>query len=68
MYYTSENKNDLIDYNNEVTEKEGYKSTTVKWSSVVEHQNGIDYAIKKHDKYLCDLETLEELTSDWFTE
>lgn len=62
MYYVSQNKQDLIDYNDLVVEKEGYdKVYTKSWANIIEHQNGITYAILAHPKYPTELDTIESL-------
>ena len=68
MYYTSQNRNELVAYNESVNSGEGYSGTTTTWANVIEHPNGADYAILKHPKYDAELTELETLTSDWFPE
>ena len=67
MYYISDNKADLIAYNNLVKVGEHYDgTTTTDWANVIEHPNGLQFAILKHDKYQTDLNTVDALSSDWF--
>lgn len=68
MYYTSQNREELIAYNEAVNSGEGYNGTTTTWAVIIEHPNGVDYAILKHKKYEAELTELETLTSDWFPE
>jgi hypothetical protein len=68
MYYTSQNRSELVAYNEAVNTGEGYNGTTTTWAEVIEHPNGADYAILKHPKYDAELTELETLTSDWFPE
>ena len=67
MYYVSDNKADLIAYNNLVKVGEHYDgTTTTDWAKVIEHPNGLQFAILKHHKYQTDLQTVDALSSDWF--
>ena len=68
MYYTSQNRSELVAYNKAVNSGEGYSGTTTQWAEIIEHPNGTDYAILKHKKYEAELTELETLTSDWFPE
>jgi len=68
MYYTSQNRSELVAYNEAVNSGEGYNGTTTTWAEVIDHPNGADYAILKHPKYDAELTELETLTSDWFPE
>ena len=68
MYYTSQNRSELVAYNEAVNTGEGYNGTTTTWAEVIDHPNGADYAILKHPKYDAELTELETLTSDWFPE
>lgn len=68
MYYTSQNRSELVAYNEAVNSGEGYSGTTTTWAKIIEHPNGADYAILKHKKYEAELTELETLTSDWFPE
>jgi hypothetical protein len=66
MYYVSTNKHDLDSYNEHVSNGEGYNGMTTHWSNVIEHPNGTDFAIKKHEKYDAELTLVESLGDDWF--
>ena len=69
MYYISDNKSDLEAYNNLVSQGEKYDGqTTVKWANVIEHKDGGLFAILKNDKYEADLQTVETLSNDWFSQ
>jgi hypothetical protein len=67
MYYTSQNKEELVAYNTLVVEGEGYDGIyTTDWASITEHPSGTDYAILKHPKYDAALTLVESLSNDWF--
>lgn len=67
MYYISDNKADLEAYDNLVVVGEGYDgTTTTDWANVIEHPNGLQFAILKHEKYQTDLQELVALSEDWF--
>lgn len=66
MYYTSQDKSELVAYNELVTAGQNYSGVTTQWAEIIEHPNGADYAILKHPKYDAELTELETLTSDWF--
>ena len=66
MYYTSQNKEELVAYNEAVNNGEGYSGTTTKWAEIIEHPNGVDCAILKHENYTASISTLSSLSSDWF--
>lgn len=68
MYYTSQNTDELVTYNESVNSAEGYSGTTTTWANIIEHPNGVDFAIKKHPKYDTELTLVESLTDDWFPE
>ena len=52
MYYTSQDKETLDDYNAKVVTGENYDgTTTVLWANVVEHHEGGQFAILKHSGY-----------------
>ena len=65
-YYTSTTKADLEAYNTSVTTGEGYSGTTTQWATIVEHPNGQDFAILKHDSYTSELTEEEALGAEWF--
>lgn len=68
-YYTSTTRSELEAYNTLVVEGEGYDGVyTTDWASIIEHPNGTDYAILKHDNYEADLTIEESLGSDWYPE
>ena len=66
MYYTSQNRSELVAYNEAVNSGEGYNGTTTQWADIIEHPNGIDFAILKHDNYEADLTIEETLGTEWF--
>ena len=69
MYYTSTNKADLEAYNKEVVWGENYDGVyTTDWAQVIEHPNGVDFAMLKHPNYDAELTELETLGTDWFPE
>jgi len=48
MYYTSQDKETLEAYNERIAEAKNYDGVyTVRWSSIVEHQDGTKFAILK---------------------
>ncbi len=52
MYYTSTDKETLDDYNAKVVTGENYDgTTTVLWANVVEHHEGGQFAVLKHNGY-----------------
>lgn len=67
MYYISQNKSELEAYNTLVVIGEGYDGVyTTDWAKVIEHPNGTDYAVLKHENYTENISTLISLSSDWF--
>ena len=68
-YYTSTTRSELEAYNTLVVEGEGYDGVyTTNWSTIIEHPNGSDYAILKHDSYETELTQEETLGAEWFPE
>ncbi len=52
MFYVSNTEEELEAYNAKVVEAEGYDGVlTVRWAEVVEHHEGGQWAIIKHDNY-----------------
>ena len=52
MYYTSQDRQTLEDYNDRIVAAEGYDGVRcVRWASVIEHQDGDQFAIIKHTGY-----------------
>ena len=52
MYYVSEYRDILEDYNTKVAQGENYDGTkTVRWADVIEHHEGGMFAILKHSGY-----------------
>mgnify|MGYP005661277853 CR=1 FL=1 len=48
MYYVTETKEELEAYNERIAEAKNYDGVyTVRWSSIVEHQDGTKFAILK---------------------
>jgi len=66
MYYTSQDKSELVAYNDLVGTGEGYSGTTTQWATIIEHPNGTDYAILKHPSYEAELTLEETLGTEWF--
>ena len=66
MYYTSQNREELVAYNEAVNSGECYNGTTTTWAKIIEHPNGVDFAILKHPKYDAVLTLVESLSDDWF--
>ena len=68
MYYISENREKLELYAMVVERGEMYDGTfTTKWANIIEHQNGNQFAIFKHEKYDdLNLQTLNDLDESWF--
>jgi len=68
-YYIGTNKSELEAYNTLVVEGEGYDGVyTTNWASIIEHPNGVDFAIVKHPNYEAELTIEESLGSDWYPE
>jgi hypothetical protein len=67
MYYTSQNREELVAYNESVNSGEGYNGTTTTWAKIIEHPNGVDFAILKHKNYEVELTLVESLSDDWFS-
>ena len=66
MYYISSNKQDLEDYNELVSQSEGYDGKfTTRWADIIEHKDGNLFAIFKHENYAADLDVKINL-DDWF--
>ena len=65
MYYKGTEK-ECADYNKKVTLGEKYPNGTIRYAYVIEHKNGIDFAILKHDNYESDMTLINELPSDWY--
>jgi len=65
-YYTSTTKADLEAYNTLVKTGEGYNGTTTNWATIVEHPNGLDFAILKHPNYDATLTIEESLGAEWY--
>ena len=52
MYYLADNKEALEAYDAKVVAAEGYDGEkTVRWAEVIEHHEGGQWAILKHDSY-----------------
>jgi hypothetical protein len=67
MYYTSQDINELEAYNTLVVEGEGYDGVnTIRWADIVEHPNGLDFAILKHPNYDATLTIEESLGAEWY--
>lgn len=66
MYYTSNNKKDLEEYNAMVTLGEGYNGTTQRWANIIEHKDGGQFAIMKNDSYIDSSLTEVNNLDGWF--
>jgi len=66
MYYTSQNREELVAYNESVNSSEGYSGVTTRWADIIEHPNGNNYAILRHTNYDMELTFVESLSEDWF--
>jgi len=67
MYYTSQDRNELEAYNTLVVEGEGYDGVNTKrWADIIEHPNGLDFAILKHPNYDATLTIKESLGAEWY--
>ena len=54
-------------YNTLVVNGEVYDGVyTTDWAAIIEHPNGREYAILKHDSYTAELTEEETLGADWF--
>ena len=52
MYYVTETKAELEAYHQKIIEGEGYDGVIVQgWASIIEHQDGGQFAILKHNGY-----------------
>ena len=66
-YYTSTRKSELEAYNTLVVNGEGYDGNyTTDWANIIEHPNGSEYAVLKHDSYTDELTEVEALGNEWF--
>lgn len=55
-------------YDREVTQGEGYDGVyTMNWANPIEHPNGVDFAIIKHEDYSADMIEISQLSRDWFS-
>lgn len=68
MYYISQNREALESYNATVAESEKYDgTTTTTWANIIEHKDGNQFAILKHDKYDNDnLQLVGNIDESWF--
>ena len=68
MYYTSTNREELELYAMFVEKGEQYDGQfTVKWANIIEHKDGNQFAILKHDKYDNDnLQLVGNIDESWF--
>jgi hypothetical protein len=53
-------------YNQEVIDRENFTASTTGYATVNAHQNGVDFAILKHDQHESEMETIDEIPKDWF--
>jgi hypothetical protein len=67
MYYISENKIELENYNELVNDGENYNGTTNNWGEVIKHFELELYGIIINNKYTSRLEIIENLNG-WFNE
>lgn len=66
MFYISQNKEELVAYNETVNAGKNYTGFTNNWAEVMSHPNGVDFAIVKHKDYTAEFEELDLLPSDWW--
>lgn len=67
MYYRSQNRSELVAYNEAVKVGEGYDGVyTTDWATPIAHPNGVDFAIVKHDNYEAELTIEETLGAEWY--
>lgn len=72
MYYISDNKAKLEEYNTQVITAESYDGTHTKnWAEILEHPNGEKFAILKHPSHEAETEiktaTATEI-KNWFND
>ena len=67
MYYTG-TKQECEGYNIIVTEGENYQSSTNRWANVTSNQNGIDFAILKHENYESDMTLIDKIPDSWYND
>ena len=65
MYYKGTEK-ECADYNKKVTLGEKYPNGTIKYAYVIEHKNGIDFAILKHENYESDMTLIDKIPDSWY--
>jgi hypothetical protein len=68
MYYKG-TKAECEDYNANVTSQRNYDGVhSVKWAEIVAHPNGEEFAVRKHEDYTAELQEIEYLAEEWYTE
>lgn len=56
-------------YDAKVTQGEEYDGVyTINWANPIEHPNGVDFAIIRHDDYKSNMTELSQLGEDWIVE
>ena len=65
MYYKG-TKTKCEAYNQLVTLGENYQGSTTSWANVTSNQNGIDFAILKHESYESDMTLIDKIPNSWY--
>lgn len=66
MSYYIGTHNECQQYNELVTFSNNFGSVTDVWATLVQHPNGVDFAIKKHPKHDSAMKEVNALPADWF--
>ena len=66
MYYIGTH-NECQQYNELVTINSHYDGVYTKiWATLIQHPNGVDFAVKKHPDYPSTMQEVSALPADWF--